>query len=76
MSDSLKAGATLVSFSGDKLLGGPQAGIIAGEPELLATLRKNPMFRALRVDKLTYHALEGTFRRLLLPDGKRFPCYG
>jgi L-seryl-tRNA(Ser) seleniumtransferase len=69
--DSLKSGATLVSFSGDKLLGGPQAGILAGHAETVARLRRNPLFRALRLDKVMYQALETTFRNLLL---ERWEC--
>jgi len=63
--ESLGAGADLVSFSGDKLLGGPQAGILAGKPEIVARLRRNPLFRALRLDKLIYQSLENTLRSLL-----------
>jgi L-seryl-tRNA(Ser) seleniumtransferase len=71
---SLKAGVNLVSFSGDKLLGGPQAGIIAGDPELVARVRRNPMFRALRLDKMMCQALESTLRAYALEDWDRLPA--
>jgi L-seryl-tRNA(Ser) seleniumtransferase len=72
--DSLRAGVNLVSFSGDKLLGGPQAGILAGERRLITRLRRNPMFRALRLDKLIYQALETTLRNLLLERWDQIPA--
>jgi L-seryl-tRNA(Ser) seleniumtransferase len=74
VSESIRVGASLVSFSGDKLLGGPQAGILAGDRRLVARLRRNPMFRALRLDKLIYQALETTLRNLLLERWDQIPA--
>jgi len=72
--DSLRAGVDLVSFSGDKLLGGPQAGILAGNPEIIARLRRNPMYRTVRLDKLICQALETTLRSLLLERHDQVPA--
>jgi L-seryl-tRNA(Ser) seleniumtransferase len=74
VTDSLRAGVDVVTYSGDKLLGGPQAGVLSGRPELIAKCRSNPMFRALRVDKLSYAALEATLLDYLRQDHDAIPA--
>ena len=74
VSESLDAGVNLVSFSGDKLLGGPQAGLISGDAELVSRLRRNPLFRALRLDKLITQALETTLRHMVFERWNEIPA--
>jgi len=74
VSESVEAGVNLVSFSGDKLLGGPQAGLIVGDTELVTRLRRNPLFRALRLDKLITQALETTLRHLVFEQWDQIPA--
>ena len=73
VADSLAAGANAVSFSCDKLLGGPQSGIIAGDAELVQRIRRNPMYRAFRVDKVIIEALETTLKHLLVKQWDEIP---
>jgi L-seryl-tRNA(Ser) seleniumtransferase len=72
--ESVEAGFSLVLFSGDKMLGGPQAGIIAGKKELVQKVRRHPLFRALRVDKLTIAAMEATLHAYLRGAWKEIPA--
>src|SRR5438105_535931 len=72
--NSLRAGVDVVTYSGDKLLGGPQAGIISGRSDVVTRMRSNSMFRALRVDKLIYAALEGTLLAYVKHDHDSIPA--
>jgi L-seryl-tRNA(Ser) seleniumtransferase len=74
VADSVAAGVNLLSFSCDKLLGGPQSGIVAGDAELVARVRRNPMYRAFRLDKLMIQALEATLLPLLRQDWQAIPA--
>jgi L-seryl-tRNA(Ser) seleniumtransferase len=74
LNDSLRAGLDLIAASGDKLLGGPQCGILVGKREVMAKLQKNPLLRVFRVDKLTYAALEATLLDYLAGNEDAIPA--